>query len=953
MMKNLLNILSFLALGLFFPITVPAQRLGPLPQAEEIVTGRLGNGVRYYLVSNPSYKGMVDIALVQKTGRSDEPYDLRGETVVRSRAALTDLPHFEGISPFNYLSGKSLWPREEGYTRVTDQATVFRFDNLVRSRKGAIVDSTLLLVFDIIGRDYGAMSKSYSTDNQAVIVSGDIQPQEVLGKMNMLSLFVTSRPAGEKTPDYTWHDLMTPDVRVAEGRPAVRVQYRFPRTPADRMNTAVPLVSYRYAETLRLVLERRLDQALRDRNIPYAGIRADYSGSLSQGGDETFSITLETRPADQAAALCVLSGILADLDSNGLGIDEYRDVEGALSDEIYERYGSSHTENSRYMDRCIAAFLYGSSLASDRTSLDFFTGRRMEEATAVRLFNTFVSALLDRSRNLTLEWRGDGMTEEALRKTFQDAWVPAATAIPASRADTLGLRKGFSKTKLSNTLADPLFGGEIWTFSNGIKVIYKQVPRSGFFRWNWELKGGYSSLPGISDGEGAYLSDLLYLSRVAGLPPERFFRMLSSNGITLHTDITFSETTLSGIAPDAKLPLLLKSLAALGEDRHADAKAYAYYRDCMTQRMGGRSVDAVLDSLLHESMTYTPYRRTLTLRDDLSKRAERFFNNTFSKMNDGVLILVGGMDKAQVAKTLSLYLGAFRTEKASSIRSRVRHGLREGRHTYRTRAEFPYLAVAMSAPINYTAENFMAAHIAAFTMQEHVSAAAAPAGWHTRADWTVRMFPDESLDMTLYLERAAEDGLPASMVREDSTDVVLARVRAAIDALGARGLTDTELAVGRSVVANYYASWSSDPAAIMRLLVLRYSYGKDLVTGADSKMASVGSAAVNPILSRLAAGGIGEYVAVRAHVPPVQEPVLVSPRLYIPPMTWVKGAYPFDGSTLPPAPVSLDSLKGLPVLDFGEDSLHRVWRDSVVLGRAIRRVEESSKTMIDSILDGE
>ena len=954
-MKNILPIYTLLVLGLLFPIIVPAQGLGPLPQASEITAGQLGNGIHYYLVTNPSYRGMADIALVQKAGTLDEPYEDKGSAVVRSRAALTELGHFSTVTPFQYMAGKSLWPGPEGYARVSDHTTVYRFDNLVTSRKGAVIDSTLLMVFDIIDRDYGRMEKTYSTDNQAIIVSGDIDASAVLGKMNMLSLFVSSRTSGGRTLPYEWHDLMTPTLSVSQGRPCITVQYRFPRTRQDRMNTAVPLVSARYAEELKRVLEGRLTRALRAERIPLARLDCRYSGSAEQPGDETFTLTLEVDAASQVRALQVLAHTLCSLDMNGVSAEEYRDVSGALTSRIYTRFGSPFTENRRYMDRCVAAFLYGASLASDQTSLAFFMGRRLEDEASVRLFNNYIAALLDRSRNLTLSWQSPGQdqTEESVRKLFQEAWTPFNEPVPISRGDTLTLIREYAKTKLKATLPETLFGGEVWTFANGIKVIYKQVPQKGYFRWNWVLKGGYASLPGISDGEGAFLADMLRQEKVAGLSADRFYAMLAANGITLDTDVTFSETTLSGVAPDGKLPRLLKSLLALTTSREPDAEAYAYYRRCEALRTQNRSVDAVLDSLMHQSMTYTPYKRPISLRDDFLKRADRFYGSAFAKMNDGVLILVGGMDKARVQKTLSLYLGGFRTEKASSIRSRVRHGLREGRNRFRTRAAEPELAVSLSAPINYTAENFMAAHIAAVTMRDHVAAAAAPAGWCTDADWTVRMFPDESLDLTLRLRRADIGGLPASMVREDSTDVILERVRQAIDRTGALGISEEELKVGKSVVSNYYASWSADPQSIMRMLVLRYSYGKDLVTDYAARIASVGAGTVNPILSLLALGGSGEYVAVRSQVPPLTEPVVpaaVYP--YIPPMTYVKGAYPFDGSVLPPTPMPLDSLRNLPVQDYGPDSAHIVWRDSVVTFRALRAVEQASEPLIESILHG-
>ncbi len=948
MMVKLARILSFFALVLCFPITVPAQNLPPLEQDGSIVTGSLPTGVRYYLVSNPSYKGMVDIALVQKAGSADESFEQRGGTAVFSRSALTDLPHFGKVSPFAFMAGKGLWPGEQGYSSVGERSTLYRFDNLVLSRQGAIVDSTLLMVFDIIGRDYGRMQDDYSTDNQAIVVAGDIVPADILGKMNMLSLFVTGHPKGVKPLDYQWHDLMTTSVVFPESDdvpPGVWATYRYPRTPQSRMATAVPLVSLRYVRELRIVLDQRLRHALKASGVPFSSIDFTYEGSSSQPGDEAFTVRIGTSREYMELALRILSSVLAGLDRNGLTADEYQDITLTLTSEVYNRYGSPYTSNRDYMDRCISSFLYGSSLASDATSLGFFIGRKMDASRAVNIYNSFVFALLDRSRNLTLGWDAPGREEDVVR-IFRDAWSPWPGSFPTHRGDTLSLRKGYSKSKVKSTIPDTMFGGSVWTFSNGIQVIYKQLPQKGFFRWQWVLKGGYSSLPGIADGEGAFLGDLFALRKVAGLSPERFRGMLAANGITMDAEVSFSEFALGGTAPDSKLELLLKSLLTLTEGGEVSREGFKFYRTC--QDLGPRtpSVDAVLDSLMHQTMTYSPWKRPVTLKDDLPGRADRLFSSLFSKMNDGVFILVGGMPPEHVSKVLSLYMGGFSTEKASSFRSRKRHGMREGRNIYRTRAAEPRLAVSLSAPFNYTADNFMAANIAAYTLSERVASAVAWSGWRVSSDWTLRMFPDESLDMTMYLDRVPSSGLPASMAREDSTDVIQERVRAAIDAAGAKGITAQELGVGKSVVANYYASWLMDPEYVMRMLVLRYSYGKDLVSGYASKIAGVTEAAVNPILNSLATDGSGEYVAVRAFAPPVVDPAVPDKAYpYIPPVTYIKGAYAFDGSVLPASPLPLDSLRGLPVLDFGEDSAHIAWRDSAVLARAIR--------LLDATLDYE
>ena len=167
---------------MFFPKTVPAADLPSLPVAPEIRTGVLANGLTYYLVTNPSFAGLVDVALVQRAGLQDENESSRGETTVQSRASLTDLPHFSRSTPFSFMRDKAMWPSSEGFVKVGEDATVFRFDRLVLSRGREIVDSTLLMVFDIVGRGTGPMKKYYSPQNQAACRSGNRRTEREDGR---------------------------------------------------------------------------------------------------------------------------------------------------------------------------------------------------------------------------------------------------------------------------------------------------------------------------------------------------------------------------------------------------------------------------------------------------------------------------------------------------------------------------------------------------------------------------------------------------------------------------------------------------------------------------------------------------------------------------------------------------------------------------------------------------
>ena len=76
--------LFLIVLLTLIPRIVPATDLPKLPMASEIRTGRLENGVTYYLVKNSTERGKADIALVQRVGTGTEDSRSAGDGGVRA-----------------------------------------------------------------------------------------------------------------------------------------------------------------------------------------------------------------------------------------------------------------------------------------------------------------------------------------------------------------------------------------------------------------------------------------------------------------------------------------------------------------------------------------------------------------------------------------------------------------------------------------------------------------------------------------------------------------------------------------------------------------------------------------------------------------------------------------------------------------------------------------------------
>ncbi|MBR1407075.1 MAG: hypothetical protein IJ578_09135 [Bacteroidales bacterium] len=845
--------------------------------ASQVRTGRLDNGVTYYLVKNSAEKGKAEVALVQRVGSAGEDARTAGDAAVQARGSLSDLPHFRTQTPQRYLSRSAIWPAEGGYVTVGPDATVYRFSDLTLPYSPDIVDSTLLMVFDVVGR---SDAPAYAPQNQAVIVAGDIDPDALLNKMNMLSMLVTRRTGLRLEEPYAWEEsdtLRVLPLPAPSGKAAdLVVRYRSARTPQENMATVQSLVSWRYAREFGILLRKRLSRAFRLAGIPVSGLDVTYRSSADGPGDEQVEISLTTDPRRYISAANLLAETLAALDRSGTMEAEYRDVQNQLEMDLRREWGPDLLPNKEYVSRCISAYLYGTSLASPKSNLDFFLTRSMDPKAATDLFNSYVGALLDPRKNVTVCADPDLLPEARVRDLFNSAWsreTETQAAYVVSHSDTLTLQTPKGRVRLKSDETEPLSGGRMWTFANGIRVIYKPLPTSGVFRYTWLLKSGYGTAPGLHPGEGPYLGDMLALDNVADMKHSAFQDMLRANGITLEPTVTLTDFRLSGAAPTSRLTLLLKSLLALSERRDPDPAAYQAYRDQEALRWEKEkgSIPArlsILDSLARPSgLATSELRRRISLTDDFPQRAERFFDGAFSRMGEGVLILAGSFDENALKRILSQHLGGFRTERAPAGRFRNASRPSAGRSVRVDEgAARPQLDLEMTAYLDFTVEQYAAANIAAKVLADAAAQALSRRGWYSQASWRFDLYPVDRFCLDILSSVADPGGLPASLMPADSVETVRQDVHAALAKAASEGISAARLKAGKNELINQYNTGASDPETVISLLVLRHSYGKDLMTRYAEKVGAVSREQVDRVLKQLAGGLCAEHLVRAAQV---------------------------------------------------------------------------------------
>lgn len=840
---------------------LPCRGAAALKDAQEIKKGVLANGISYYLASNPACKGTADFALVQKD--FTDP--------AASRAALAHLPLFGRRSPAAFAAAHGAGYGPDGYVSYNSGSTVFHFRGMdVKDR--AVSDSTLLMMLSLAGTCPGS---------QAIIISGDMDAG-TLDRLSLLSLTVSRRERESAHDGYNWDPRPDPQFffsgNASDNVASVRISYAMQRLPKDKMQTLQPFVSRQYASYLGSILGKRIQSDFRHRAIPLGDIRYHYHSSADGPGDEVCAVSVTTSSASYSAAVERIAAILSDMDSKGVSASELQDAKDKLVSESMLKAGNSRLSNEEYVHKCTAAFLYGASLASDASVAQMFASSRLSGDKELQLFNNYIAAMLDPEANLSIGFdTPDASEDPQLAAIFAAGWRNAGAASEpetmyvADYGDTLTLYAPKTRIKIKSESKEPMTGGSIWTFTNGMKVIYKKTQAKGAFTYAMLLRGGSTSVAGLADGENAFVQDMLAISDIAGLKGEAFRSMLRANGISMEHHVSLGDLTIRGECPSSKFGLLMQSLLSMANSRNINASSFESYKAdeqlrIQLRMMSEKGIDAELDRLLAPDDRYTANKNMEALGDDLPQRAEEYFREQFSKCADGVMVIMGDLDAAEARRQLCASLGDFVTEKKFAVLAPVKINHMTGTTTYTESASDSHFSsaargvnLALTAPMNFSMDNYLAYRLAMVALEGRLARALSPEGARASINSRMDLYPEVRVTMHVSCRPCPEQGLPEGVSPAEPLSL-LETVRSVLFQMSSKGLDKKEFESCRKSLENILTAELGDDSGMMDAVLARYSYGKDIVSGWQKQLKALSPESVASITNALQSGGRIEYV---------------------------------------------------------------------------------------------
>lgn len=811
-----------------------------LPDAPNLRKGVLGNGLTYYIITDNSDAGMADFILVQKPfGPSVNPDGRHGS------AFATGLYSFPGNLGPAFLARAGAPVGTSSFFAEDRDACIYRITDMPVTGM-AEADSAILMLVNIASRD-----EALPLSRQALIVSGDVDPDRVEEHVSLLSMHEPlrktddSRKTGGSAGRGARQQEVSGIVRIEDSGncSVVTVSYPLRPLPEKLRNTVIVPISGRMNLYISEAIGRRLSIAAEScgLNLLWHSVSVRESGPGSVLG-----IGLGLASSDTCIVKDMLKAVMETVESEGFSMEEYRMADRAFSGGTLGV--SARNLRKELADRAVRNFMYGTSLASSVQERDYLLARPLSDTLGLDYFNRYASAIFKSGCA-----RRDSLPEALA--LMNDPFTADTALLPAVPQRI--------SARLVRT--EHLTGASVLPFSNGLKVYYKEDPEAEAVSFSVFYKGGYSEDTGIAPGAGAFYSDIMKLDSVSGMDYRRFERLLECYGITLECDFALNHLTVSGKCPVTSLDVLWRGLNAFINERTADSAAFADYvaRERMLLQCGAgsecREIADTMDFLLHPFSGLSSRKRFSSLESLDYGSIRDFISEKLGRTGNAVFAFVSPLSVEGFKDVCRENAGWFEKKKAvrnrnhrdnlnvltGQVTSKLSFGSRgadaEGGGNVMLRYDAVY-----AVPCEYDSRDFYTARIAAVIMKTVMDESLATYGTSSRSGLRFGLPPDRCCYLSFSVV------LPAGAnVSEVAFDMASAMKEAS-------GFSDSSFDRAKRIVLNEARSHYSEPGSWVNLIRERYIFNKNVFSGYEERISGIAPEDVADFIRKSLAGGCVE-----------------------------------------------------------------------------------------------
>ena len=734
-MKRL--ILSTLVLAL--SIVAMAQQPQPLPIDSAVRVGKLENGLTYYIRHNEYPKNRAEFHIAQAVGATMEEDHQNGLAHFLEHMAFNGTEHFEGKGIIEYFEsiGVNFGGNINAYTSLDE--TVYRLSEVPTTREG-IIDSALLVMHDwacglslledeidnergvireewrtgaqanrrmwkainplkypgsqyakrdVIGdtavinnftydalRDY--YKKWYGPDNQAIIVIGDIDVDQIEAKIKALWADVPARVNRGERPLYSVDDNMEPIVAIVRDKEAqytrIEMEFKKPQLPKQFRCTDAAYVQNIAIELVCDMFNNRLTELSMKPEASFVGA-GSYYGELVKEKDAFVAVYLAKQGQEVAAYKDLLTQ-LEKMRRYGFTNAELDRVKKETVSAYEKSYNERNTvRNIAYAQECIRHYLSDQPMPG--IAWEFQTIKQILPMLSVDMLNKIAQSLVT-DENLIISFQAPEDEKIILPTETQTVELLAAVkneeiAAPVEEVIRENLVKKGPKTgKIKQTAHNKTLGTTEWTLSNGVRVVVKPTTfKQDEIRFMGRSQGGLSLVATENLASGALATSIIELAGIADMSATDLQKALTGKQVSLSPSIDEYSEGISGVSTIKDLETLLQLNYLYFTAPRRDEESFQTLMSILDSQLANRDKNpkaAWSDSI--SMMASNHSERTLIMNKELLvqvdlDKALQIYKERFANPADFTFYFVGNIDPEDKAfqKLVCTWLGGLKTSK--------------------------------------------------------------------------------------------------------------------------------------------------------------------------------------------------------------------------------------------------------------------------------------------------
>lgn len=728
-------ILSTIVLAL--SLTMAAQQPQPLPIDSAVRVGKLENGLTYYIRHNEYPKNRAEFHIAQAVGAILEEDHQNGLAHFLEHMAFNGTEHFAGKGIIEYFEsiGVNFGGNINAYTSLDE--TVYRLSEVPTTREG-IIDSALLVMHDwacglllledeidnergvireewrtgmgasrrmwkhsnmlkypgsryakrdVIGdtavinnfaydalRDY--YKKWYGPDNQAIIVVGDIDVDQIEQKIKALWADVPARVNRGERPLYSVDDNQQPIVAIVRDKEAqntrIELEFKKGKLPKEYRGTDAAYVQTEMLDAVCSMLNNRFQELAVDPDASFTGAGSYYGETVKE--KDAFVAVYIAKQGQETQAYKDLLTQLEKMRRYGFTNAEWDRVKKEWLSYYEKAYNERSTvRNISRAQECIRHYLDGAPIAGEEW--EYQMAQQILPMLSVDVLNQIAGQLVT-DENLIISFQAPieaVLPTEAEAVDFLAAVKNEEIDAPVEEAIRENLVEQAPKAgKIKNTAYNATLGTTEWTLSNGVRVVIKPTEfKQDEILFSAFSKGGQSLVATEDLVSAALATDVISVSGIADMTMTDLQKALTGKNISLSPSINANTESIEGGTTVKDLESLLQLNYLYFTAPRRDEDAYAMLMSVLESQLANRDKNpkvAFSDSVSMMANNYSPrtviFNKEALTRADLDKSLE-IYKARFANPADFIFTFVGNVnpDDEAFQQLVCTWIGGLKTSK--------------------------------------------------------------------------------------------------------------------------------------------------------------------------------------------------------------------------------------------------------------------------------------------------